>query len=415
LQEYQSEKISTFDTNIGKGLGEKEGTIDNNAVDKESFVVEEVDVADVAVSYGILNKVDESFDVDSFDISESSGESPAEDFEEMEEEVERNILQLHGVEKHEIATDDIKFDNDEELASVADDIESSENFENEPVEVEKEIEILIQNDKGVDEETLFKTENETDPIEEEDSLIDVDNVADDVLDTVITLSESESLESASEETEEELCESELHYDDDADNNFEVVTDIEEDIATMVSEGDDDSIVENEDEEVDEEDFPRDSAILKEISSLLSEEMENTNLENDIESMPECLPTRSRVLPNFMFRFLLDYGLIGHILIMELILVAEWFQAYVPMLPSLLKYVVYDVLKYKKESRRDNGDRAYDQPSGLINPDGTSRVGKKPKQQTKKDDQKALDNLRNIGDVFKQNIGLSLRRLWSGIP
>mmetsp|Transcript_47506 Transcript_47506/g.53780 ORF Transcript_47506/g.53780 Transcript_47506/m.53780 type:complete len:355 (-) Transcript_47506:1156-2220(-) len=354
----------------------------------------------------------------------------------MEEEVERNILQLHGVEKHEIATDDIKFDNDEELASVADDIESSENFENEPVEVEKEIEILIQNDKGVDEETLFKTENETDPIEEEDSLIDVDNVADDVLDTVITLSESESLESASEETEEELCESELHYDDDADNNFEVVTDIEEDIATMVSEGDDDSIVENEDEEVDEEDFPRDNiGVFSEqdefsdeedfvdldghddetIDSLLSEEMENTNLENDIESMPECLPTRSRERPNFMFRFLLDYGLIGHILIMELILVAEWFQAYVPMLPSLLKYVVYDVLKYKKESRRDNGDRAYDQPSGLINPDGTSRVGKKPKQQTKKDDQKALDNLRNIGDVFKQNIGLSLRRLWSGIP
>jgi len=563
-------KESTFDIDIGKGLGEKEGTIDNNAVDKESFVVEEVDVADVAVSYGILNKVDESFDVDSFDISESSGESPAEYSEEMEEEVERNILQLHGDEKHEIATDDIKFDNDEELASVADDIESSENFENEPVEVEKEIEILIQNDKGDDEETLSKTENETDPIEEEDSLIYVDNVADDVLDTVIILSESESLESASEETEEELRESELHYDDDADNDFEVVTDSEEDTATMVSEGDDDSIeVENEDEEVDEEDFPTDniavfseqdefsdeedfvdldghddeiieteseidddecnkmddSVILKEISSLLSEEMENTNFfwkflvakgleqyimiavvisewfslyvltpfidsihwasertghnilqsgrisppkwlktrggalltsisdnedaneveeegndydqeasneedsteldsdygvefknmdgtnnmdqddqvlsvesENDIESMSETLPTRSRVRPNFMFRFLLDYGLIGHILIMELILVAEWFQAYVPMLPSLLKYVVYDVLKYKKESRRDNGDRAYDQPSGLINPDGTSRVGKKPKQQTKKDDQKALDNLRNIGDV-----------------
>ena len=563
-------KESTFDIDIGKGLGEKEGTIDSNAVDKESFVVEEVDVADVAVSYGILNKVDESFDVDSFDISESSGESPAEYSEEMEEEVERNILQLHGVEKNEIATDDIKFDNDEELASVADDIESSENFENEPVEVEKEIEILIQNDKGDDEETLSKTENETDPIEEEDSLIDVDNVADDVLDTVIILSESESLESASGETEEELRESELHYDDDADNDFEVVTDSEEDTATMVSEGDDDSIeVENEDEEVDEEDFPTDniavfseqdefsdeedfvdldghddeiieteseidddecnkmddSVILKEISSLLSEEMENTNFfwkflvakgleqyimiavvisewfslyvltpfidsihwasertghnilqsgrisppkwlktrggalltsisdnedaneveeegndydqeasneedsteldsdygvefknmdgtnnmdqddqvlsvesENDIESMSETLPTRSRVRPNFMFRFLLDYGLIGHILIMELILVAEWFQAYVPMLPSLLKYVVYDVLKYKKESRRDNGDRAYDQPSGLINPDGTSRVGKKPKQQTKKDDQKALDNLRNIGDV-----------------
>ena len=563
-------KESTFDIDIGKGLGEKEGTIDSNAVDKESFVVEEVDVADVAVSYEILNKVDESFDVDSFDISESSGESPAEYSEEMEEEVERNILQLHGDEKHEIATDDIKFDNDEELASVADDIESSENFENEPVEVEKEIEILIQNDKGDDEETLSKTENETDPIEEEDSLIDVDNVADDVLDTVIILSESESLESASGETEEELRESELHYDDDADNDFEVVTDSEEDTATMVSEGDDDSIeVENEDEEVDEEDFPTDniavfseqdefsdeedfvdldghddeiieteseidddecnkmddSVILKEISSLLSEEMENTNFfwkflvakgleqyimiavvisewfslyvltpfidsihwasertghnilqsgrisppkwlktrggalltsisdnedaneveeegndydqeasneedsteldsdygvefknmdgtnnmdqddqvlsvesENDIESMSETLPTRSRVRPNFMFRFLLDYGLIGHILIMELILVAEWFQAYVPMLPSLLKYVVYDVLKYKKESRRDNGDRAYDQPSGLINPDGTSRVGKKPKQQTKKDDQKALDNLRNIGDV-----------------
>ncbi|OEU16051.1 hypothetical protein FRACYDRAFT_238637 [Fragilariopsis cylindrus CCMP1102] len=563
-------KESTFDIDIGKGLGEKEGTIDNNAVDKENFVVEEVDVAEVAVSYGILNKVDESFDVNSFDISESSGESPAEYSEEMEEEVERNILQLHGVEKHEIATDDIKVDNDEELASVADDIESSENFENEPVEVEKEIEILIQNDKGDDEETLSKIENETNPIEEEDSLTDVDNVADDILDTVIILSASESLESASEETEEELRESELHDDDDADNNFEVVTDIEEDTATMVSEGDDDSIeVENEDEEVDEEDFPTDnisvfseqdefsdeedfvdldghddeiieteseidddecnkmddSVILKEISSLLSEEMENTNFfwkflvakgleqyimiavvisewfhlyvltpfidsiywasertghnilqsgrisppkwlktrggalltsisddedaneveeegndcdqegsngedsteldsdygtesknmdgtnnmdqddqvlsvesENDIESMPESLPTRSRVRPNFMFRFLLDYGLIGHILIMELILVAEWFQAYVPMLPSLLKYVVYDVLKYKKESRRDNGDRAYDQPSGLINPDGTSRVGKKPKQQTKKDDQKALDNLRNIGDV-----------------
>jgi hypothetical protein len=571
----QGVKVSTsdididIDIDIGMGLEEKEGTIDDDAVDKESFVVEEVDVADVAVSFGIPNKVDESFDVDSFDFSESSGESPAESFEEMEE-VERNILQLHGVEKHEIASDDIEFDNDEELASVADDIESSGNFENGPVEVEEEIDILIQNDKDDDEEALFETENETDPIEEEDSLIDVDNAVNDVLDTVIAPSKLESLESASEETEEELREIELHYDDDADNNFEVVTDIEEDTATMVYEGDDDSIEErNKDEEVDEEDFPRDdiaafseqdefsdeedfvdldgdddeiiktgsevdddecnemdeSVILKEISSLLSEEMESTNflwkflvakgLEqwimiavvisewfhlyvltpfidsiywvsektgqnilqsgrtsspkglktrggalsssisdnedaseveeegndcdqegsneedsteldsnngtepknmdgtnnmdqddqvlpvesvNDIESVPEFLPTRSRVRPNFILRFLLDYGLIGHILIMELILVAEWFQVYVPMLPSLFNYVVYDVLKYKKESRRDNGYRAYDQPSGLINPDDTSRVGKKPKQQTKKDDQKALDNLRSIGDV-----------------
>jgi hypothetical protein len=561
----QGAKESTSDIDTGMGLGEKEGTIDDDAVDEESFVVEEVDVA---VSIEIPEKVDESFDVDSFDISESSGESPSESFEDMADEVERNILQLHGVEKHEIATNNIEFDNDEELASVTDDIESSETFENEPIEVEEDIDILIQQDKDDDEEALFETENETESIEEEDSFIGVDNVVDDVVDTVIAISELESLELASEDTEEELRETELHYDNDADNDFEAIDEIndieEDDTATMVSEGDNDSIeVENEDEEVDDEDFPRDdiaafseqdeedfvdldgdddeiietgsevdddeyneideSVILKEIGSLLSEEMENTNFlwkflvakgleqwimiavvisewfrlyvltpfldsiywvsertgqnilqsgrisppkwlntrggaltsstsdnedvseveeegddcnqeglneedsteldsnngtepksmggtnnndqddqvlsaesKNDIESMPESLPTRSRVRPNFIFRFLLDYGLIGHILIMELVLVAEWFQVYVPMLPSLFNYVVYDVLKHKKESRRE--DRDYDQPVGLINPDDTSRAGKKPKQQTRKDDQKALDNLKNIGDV-----------------
>ena len=110
------------------------------------------------------------------------------------------------------------------------------------------------------------------------------------------------------------------------------------------------------------------------------------------------PIRDRVPPNLIFRSLLDFGFVGHIMIMELILATEWLRLYTPMLLSFYYWIVHDILKIRKASRSESGANLYKRTSGLINLSDASRLGKKSRRQTKKEDQRALDNLRNIGDV-----------------
>merc|ERR1711865_434775 len=84
--------------------------------------------------------------------------------------------------------------------------------------------------------------------------------------------------------------------------------------------------------------------------------------------------------------------------MELILATEWLRLYTPMLLSFYYWIVHDILKITKASRSESGANLYKRTSGLINLSDASRLGKKSRRQTKKEDQRALDNLRNIGDV-----------------
>ena len=112
---------------------------------------------------------------------------------------------------------------------------------------------------------------------------------------------------------------------------------------------------------------------------------------------EALPVAPRVPPNFLFRRLLDYGYIGHILIMEIILALEWVKVYLPDIQKGIDFVLVDVLGRKKRSRgRQEPDNLMN--SGFVNTGEGSRVGRKSKKVRKKEDQKALAQLQDIGDV-----------------
>uniref|UniRef100_A0A7S4ADD3 Uncharacterized protein n=1 Tax=Pseudo-nitzschia australis TaxID=44445 RepID=A0A7S4ADD3_9STRA len=132
---------------------------------------------------------------------------------------------------------------------------------------------------------------------------------------------------------------------------------------------------------------------EQVESAESEKLISTSVPTDIS-----VPASPRVPPNFIFRRLLNYGVIGHILIMEMIVVSEWIQVYVPQIPSLAGYIVYDMLKYKRQSSREREEPVNKRNSGFINIGEGSRLGRKPKKLRKKEDQNALDQLKRIGDV-----------------
>ena len=123
-------------------------------------------------------------------------------------------------------------------------------------------------------------------------------------------------------------------------------------------------------------------------------------ENSPETAPaeKPLPALRQVPPNFIFRRLQYYGRVGHILIMEIILASEWFNLYVPQIQSITNYILYDVLKHKKRSGRKRGEPDNYMDGGFVNIGEGSRLPKASRKQRKKEDEKALDQLKNIGNV-----------------
>jgi hypothetical protein len=115
-------------------------------------------------------------------------------------------------------------------------------------------------------------------------------------------------------------------------------------------------------------------------------------------MPEnrMLPV-PRVRPNPIYRYLLGFGRVGQILVMEFILADEWIQTYLPALAALLNVITLQV--FPSSRRLEYEDTAVSQTTGFVSNDGSIvRGGRKRKAQTQKDDQKALNQLMQIGDV-----------------
>jgi len=144
---------------------------------------------------------------------------------------------------------------------------------------------------------------------------------------------------------------------------------------------------------DDESQPRDSAESEKEALGEIESVESKQVPADIP-----VPTQPRVPPNFVFRRLLNYGRIGHIVIMEMIMASEWLKAYVPQIPYFAGYIFHDLLKNKRRSSRDRDEPVNKRNSGFINIGEGSRLGRKPKKLRKKEDQNALDQLKRIGDV-----------------
>ena len=84
--------------------------------------------------------------------------------------------------------------------------------------------------------------------------------------------------------------------------------------------------------------------------------------------------------------------------MEIILAVEWVKTYVPDIHRVSNYIAYDVLRLRKRSRRGPGEPDNLMNAGFVNTGEGSRLGRLPKKMRKKEDQKALAQLQDVGDV-----------------
>ena len=167
----------------------------------------------------------------------------------------------------------------------------------------------------------------------------------------------------------------------------------EDESSISEDGQDQSDSDLPDSDLTKENEDNDS---KQGDSLQSEK----NITEAATSSKTTLASPPKVPPNFIFRRLLGYGYFGHVLIMEMILASEWLNVYVPQIHSIVTYIVCDVLKYSKKLDRKPGESDYLYSGAFVNLGDNSRLPKKARKARRKEDQKAFDGLRSIGDVNK---------------
>lgn len=110
-----------------------------------------------------------------------------------------------------------------------------------------------------------------------------------------------------------------------------------------------------------------------------------------------MPT-PRARPNLIYRELLGYGWPGHTLIMVFVYCVQWVNVYLPILANVLQKVKSQVWQ-NKGVFSDDLDSQASQSAGFVRADGSVvRGGRKQKARTRKDDQKALNQLQQIEDI-----------------
>jgi hypothetical protein len=138
----------------------------------------------------------------------------------------------------------------------------------------------------------------------------------------------------------------------------------------------------------------------------AEDHEDTELD-DLEAktvssnatISQGAPAVPRVRPNKLYRFLLGQGHVGHILVMETILTVEWTRAYFPLLFGVLDYLSGRIFPKNRNWEDEEDHNVASQTTGFVTTDGsTVRGGRKRKAQTRKDDEKALYQLKRVGNV-----------------
>jgi hypothetical protein len=124
---------------------------------------------------------------------------------------------------------------------------------------------------------------------------------------------------------------------------------------------------------------------------------NAHLPN--ATISQGVPAVPRVRPNKLYCFLLGQGRVGHILVMETILTVEWTRAYFPLLFGVLDYLSGRIFRNNRSCEDEEDHNVASQTTGFVTTDGsTVRGGRKRKAQTRKADEKALHQLKRIGDV-----------------
>lgn len=108
------------------------------------------------------------------------------------------------------------------------------------------------------------------------------------------------------------------------------------------------------------------------------------------------PRRSR--PNAFYRYLFTYGRLGHVVIMECVLLQEWVELYLPAARNCFNWAIAQILPSVFGSK-DRTDTAPSQTTGFVGADGSAvRGAKKRSSQMRKEDQKALNQLKKVGDI-----------------
>jgi hypothetical protein len=123
---------------------------------------------------------------------------------------------------------------------------------------------------------------------------------------------------------------------------------------------------------------------------------------------EASPTHQSLAParppNALYRFLLNQGRIGHILIMFCVFVVEFVKTYIPPLAHFLGFIFSFLLPHEEDHssyyRRTGGppQKVNAQYAAFVSSDGSSVRGKKRKEQVRKDDKQAVEKLRRVGSI-----------------
>ena len=159
--------------------------------------------------------------------------------------------------------------------------------------------------------------------------------------------------------------------------------------------------ESDEQNQDESAAESDSTLKQTDNSQLSQETTPKGAQVNHERQPSITaapapapPATNNILPNPLFRFLLNRGMVGHVLVMLCVLLLEWIQLYLPMVAHALdaSYARIVPKRHRIQSTRRRRTVVADSAAALART-GTSR--KKRKELTRQADQVALEQLQSL--------------------
>ena len=156
--------------------------------------------------------------------------------------------------------------------------------------------------------------------------------------------------------------------------------------------------ESDEQNQDNNDAESDSTLKQTDNSQLSHETTPKGDQVNHERQPSAtaptpIPT-TNILPNPLFRFLLNRGMVGHVLVMLCVLLLEWIQLYLPMIAHALDALYARIVpkRHRIKSTRRRRTVVADSAAALART-GTSR--KKRQELTRQADQVALEQLQSL--------------------
>lgn len=127
--------------------------------------------------------------------------------------------------------------------------------------------------------------------------------------------------------------------------------------------------------------------------------------NEVSPAHKSLAPQPPRRPIALYRFFLNQGRIGHILVMFCVFVVEFVINYIPPLAHILGFILTLFLPKEDDHLRGYRRRAGGAPptvnaqyAAFVSSDGSSVRGKKRKEQVQQADKQALEKLRRVGSI-----------------